>query len=124
MGTSELVDVVAPHDGCFYRASGPEADPFVEIGAVVYPGDVVCIIEAMKFFNNIPYDGPPGIVIEILIANNDSVEKDAVLFRIRPDASLPPRKRPAKTVEGLEAELGEIAESLQAKLAAHNHDDT
>lgn len=129
----ELVEVRAPHGGCFYRAASPEAYPFVEIGDAVYPGDVVCIVEAMKLFNNIPYGGspdddssddvPPGIVAEILVANNDSVEKDTVLFRIRPDSSLPPRKRPAKTVEGLKTELGQIAESLQAKLADHNQKD-
>lgn len=123
MATAELVDVIAPHVGCFYRAPGPEADPFVEIGDAVYPGDVVCIVEAMKLMNNIPYEGPPGIVNEIPVSNNESVEKDDVLFRVRPDSSLPPKPQPAQTVEELKAELGEIADSLQAKLAAHNQKD-
>lgn len=112
-----LVEVKAPHDGCFYRAASPEAYPFVEIGDAVYPGDVVCIVEAMKLFNSVPYDGTPGIVKEIIVANNTSVKQNDVLMRVCPDPSLPPRIKPAKTVEGLETELTAIADSLRERLA-------
>ena len=65
--------VTSPMVGTFYRSSSPEAAPFVEIGQSVSAGDVICIIEAMKMFNQIEADRS-GTVKSILIENGHPVE--------------------------------------------------
>jgi acetyl-CoA carboxylase biotin carboxyl carrier protein len=69
--------------GTFYRASSPDARPFVEIGDRVEPGMVVCIIEAMKLMNEIQSD-VSGRVAAIEVENAQPVEFAQVLFRITP----------------------------------------
>jgi acetyl-CoA carboxylase biotin carboxyl carrier protein len=73
--------VRAPIVGTFYRAPSPEADPFVEVGTRVKPGDVLCIIEAMKLMNEIESE-VAGVVREILVENGQPVEYDQPLFVI------------------------------------------
>ncbi len=73
--------VKAPLVGTFYRASSPEADPFVEVGDRVHTGDVLCIVEAMKSMNEIQSD-VNGLVKEICIENTELVEFEQVLFKI------------------------------------------
>ena len=74
--------VLAPMVGTFYAASGPEAQPFVKLGQSVGVGDTLCIIEAMKMFNQIEAD-VAGTVVAILVENGQPVEYDQPLFVIR-----------------------------------------
>lgn len=74
--------VLAPMVGTFYSASGPEAQPFVSLGQRVGVGDTLCIIEAMKMFNQIEAD-VSGTVVAILAENGQPVEYDQPLFIIR-----------------------------------------
>lgn len=73
--------IKAPMPGMFYRASSPEEPPFVETGAVVSEEDTLCLIEAMKIFNEVKADFPCE-VLEILVENGAPVEFDQPLFRI------------------------------------------
>ena len=75
--------VKAPIVGTYYQASSPEAAPFVQIGDKVKPGDVLCIIEAMKLMNEIESE-VGGTVKEILVQNAEPVEYDQPLFVIDP----------------------------------------
>ena len=73
--------VKSPMVGSFYRASSPEAKPFVEVGSQVNVGDTLCIIEAMKMMNQIESD-KAGVVKAILVNNQDAIEFDQPLFVI------------------------------------------
>ena len=73
--------VKSPMVGSFYRASSPEAKPFVEVGSQVNVGDTLCIIEAMKMMNHIESD-KAGVVKAILVNNQDAIEFDQPLFVI------------------------------------------
>jgi len=74
----------APIVGTFYLTPKPDADPFVEIGARVTPSSVLCIIEAMKIFNQIECD-VSGEIVKILVENGRPVEYGEPLFKIRLD---------------------------------------
>lgn len=74
--------VTAPLVGTFYRASAPDAAPFVEVGDQVKTGDVLCIVEAMKSMNEIQSD-VSGVIKEICANNAELVEFDQVLFKIQ-----------------------------------------
>jgi len=73
--------VKSPMVGTFYRASGPDAKPFIELGQAVKPGDTLCIIEAMKLLNEIEAE-VAGAVKEILVENGQAVEYGQALFVI------------------------------------------
>jgi acetyl-CoA carboxylase biotin carboxyl carrier protein len=73
--------VTAPMVGTFYSAPAPGAKPFVEIGTEVKPGDVLCIIEAMKMMNQIECD-KAGRIVSVLAKNGDPVEFGQPLFVI------------------------------------------
>ena len=73
--------VTAPMVGTFYSAPAPGAKPFVDIGAEVKPGDVLCIIEAMKMMNQIESD-KAGRIVSVLAKNGDPVEFGQPLFVI------------------------------------------
>jgi len=73
--------VKSPMVGTFYRSSSPEAAPFAEIGQTVAEGDVICIIEAMKMFNQIESDRS-GVIKAILVENGHAVEFDEPLIII------------------------------------------
>lgn len=73
------ITIPAPMVGTFYRAPAPDAEPYVEIGDVVSPGQVVCIIEAMKIMNEIQAE-VRGRVVEILAENAEPVEYGQPLF--------------------------------------------
>jgi acetyl-CoA carboxylase biotin carboxyl carrier protein len=73
--------VTAPMVGTFYSAPAPGAKSFVEIGSEVKPGDVLCIIEAMKMMNQIESD-KAGKVVSVLVKNGDPVEFGQSLFVI------------------------------------------
>jgi len=73
--------ITAPLVGTFYRAPAPDAEPYVEVGSYVKPGQVVCIIEAMKIMNEIESD-VEGIIRDILVKNGEPVEYGQKLFKI------------------------------------------
>lgn len=77
----KLHTVTSPLVGTFYRASSPDAPPFVEVGSKVEKGQVLCIIEAMKIMNEIESD-VSGIVRKILVENGQPVEYGEPLFLI------------------------------------------
>jgi len=74
--------VLSPMVGTFFAASGPGAEPFVSMGQSVGIGDTLCIIEAMKMFNQIEAD-VAGTVVAVLVENGQPVEYDQPLFVIR-----------------------------------------
>ncbi|MFN8276211.1 MAG: acetyl-CoA carboxylase biotin carboxyl carrier protein [Chitinophagales bacterium] len=72
----------SPMIGTFYRKPSPDKDVFVKVGDTVKKGDVLCIIEAMKLFNEIEFDGDSGKVVKILADDISPVEYDQPLFLI------------------------------------------
>jgi len=74
--------VRAPMVGTFYGAPSPDAEPFVSLGQRVSEGETMCIIEAMKMFNQIEAESS-GTVVAILVENGQPVEFDQPLFVIR-----------------------------------------
>jgi acetyl-CoA carboxylase biotin carboxyl carrier protein len=76
-------EVKAPIVGTFYRAPGPDADPFVKEGDTVRKGQVLCIIEAMKLMNEIESE-VAGVVRKVLVGNAEPVEFGQALFLIEP----------------------------------------
>ena len=77
------ITINAPAVGTFYSAASPEDPPFVSVGSVVKPDSVICIIEAMKVFNQIQAE-KSGRILEILVENGDAVGFNQPLFRIEP----------------------------------------
>jgi len=81
VSASNLLEVKAPMVGTFYRASGPDKEPFVKVGDAVSPGKTLCILEAMKIMNEIEAE-ISGRIVEILVENGQPVQFDQVLFRM------------------------------------------
>ena len=79
---ADVTDVTSPFVGTFYRAPTPDTPSFVEVGAVVRPGQTLCIVEAMKLMNEIEAE-VSGTVIEVFAQNGKSVEFGQKLFRIK-----------------------------------------
>ena len=77
------VTINAPTVGTFYSAASPEDPAFVSVGSIVKPDTVICMIEAMKVFNQIQSE-KSGKVVEILVENGDAVGFGQPLFRIEP----------------------------------------
>ena len=84
-----VVRVESPMVGTFYRAPQPGAPPFVEVGDVVAPGQTICLIEAMKLFNELKAE-VEGVVREVLVENGQPVEFGQALFELEPLAAAPP----------------------------------
>ena len=80
---SRSVEIKAPMVGTFYRAPSPEAPPYVEVGQVIEPGQVICVIEAMKLMNEIKSE-IKGKILEILADNTEPVEFGQPMFLIEP----------------------------------------
>jgi len=80
---SKYIEIKAPMVGTFYRAPAPDAPPFVEKGNTIEPGQVICIIEAMKLMNEIKSE-VKGKVVDIQVENAQPVEFGHVLFLIEP----------------------------------------
>ena len=74
--------IKSPIVGTFYQSSTPNGEPFVKCGSYVEQGDIVCIIEAMKFMNEVASE-ESGIIEEILVKDGDFVEFGQPLFRIK-----------------------------------------
>ena len=81
---SKLLEIKSPMVGTFYRASGPDSPPFIKVGDRIGPEKTVCIIEAMKVFNEIPA-GVSGQVVAILVENGHPVEFGQVLVKVDPE---------------------------------------
>ena len=77
------ITINSPAVGTFYTAASPEDPPFVSVGSVVKADTVICIIEAMKVFNQIQAE-KSGRILEILVENGDAVGFNQPLFRIEP----------------------------------------
>lgn len=80
---SNLLEVKSPMVGTFYRAPSPDKPIFVQVGDHVKAGDVVCIIEAMKLFNEIESE-VSGKVVKVMVDDANPVEYDQVLFLVDP----------------------------------------
>jgi acetyl-CoA carboxylase biotin carboxyl carrier protein len=80
---SNYITVKSPMIGTFYRSASPEEDAFVKVGDEVKPGDVVCIIEAMKLFNEIESE-VSGKIVKVLVDDQTPVEYDQPLFLVDP----------------------------------------
>ena len=78
-----FVTIKSPMIGTFYRRSGPDKPAFVEVGDDVGPGKIVCIIEAMKLFNEIESE-VSGKIVKVLVEDASPVEYDQPLFLVEP----------------------------------------
>ena len=78
-----LVPIRSPMVGTFYTTASPEAPPYVELGSTVSADTVVCIVEAMKVFNEIKAE-VSGTIERILASNQDAIEYGQELFLVRP----------------------------------------
>lgn len=81
LGAEGIETIKAPIVGTFYQSSAPGEEPFVKAGDAVAKGDVVCIIEAMKFMNEVNSE-VSGTVVDVLVKDGDFVEYGQDLFRI------------------------------------------
>ncbi|WP_337043949.1 acetyl-CoA carboxylase biotin carboxyl carrier protein [Emticicia sp. 17c] len=81
---SNLITIKSPMIGTFYRSAGPDKPSFIEVGDEVSAGKVVCIIEAMKLFNEIESE-VSGKIVKVLVENATPVEFDQPLFLVEPN---------------------------------------
>jgi acetyl-CoA carboxylase biotin carboxyl carrier protein len=80
---SNLITIKSPMIGTFYRSSSPEAGSFVNVGDIIKEGDVICIVEAMKLFNEIEAE-VSGKIVKVLVDDASPIEFDQPLFLIEP----------------------------------------
>jgi acetyl-CoA carboxylase biotin carboxyl carrier protein len=80
---NNYITIKSPMIGTFYRSSNPETPSFVNVGDTIEPGKPVCIIEAMKLFNEIESE-ISGKIVKILVENSTPVEYDQPLFLVEP----------------------------------------
>lgn len=78
-------EITSPMVGTFYSASAPDDEPYVRVGSHVDANTTVCIIEAMKVFNEIEAE-VAGEIVEVLVENGQAVEFSQPLFRVRPSS--------------------------------------
>ena len=80
---SKYITIKSPIIGTFYRKPSPDKDAFVEVGSSISPGDVLCVIEAMKLFNDIESE-VSGKIVKVLVDDSSPVEFDQPLFLVDP----------------------------------------
>jgi acetyl-CoA carboxylase biotin carboxyl carrier protein len=80
---SKFITIKSPMIGTFYRSSSPDKDPFASVGTIVQKGSPVCIIEAMKLFNEIESE-VSGKIVKVLVDDASPVEYDQPLFLVDP----------------------------------------
>jgi acetyl-CoA carboxylase biotin carboxyl carrier protein len=78
-----LIEVKSPMVGTFYRSSSPDKPPYVKVGDKIAKGSVVCIVEAMKLFNEIESE-IAGTIVQVMVEDSSPVEYDQVLFLVEP----------------------------------------
>lgn len=78
-----LITIKSPMIGTFYRKSSPDKDVFIEVGDTIKEGDVLCVVEAMKLFNEIESE-VEGKIVKILVDDSSPVEFDQPLFLVEP----------------------------------------
>jgi acetyl-CoA carboxylase biotin carboxyl carrier protein len=83
--TRVLHEIKSETVGTFYASPKPNDPPFVQIGSRVNKGDILCLLEAMKQYNEVTADRP-GVIVEICVQNQQPVEFEQVLFRLDPMA--------------------------------------
>jgi acetyl-CoA carboxylase biotin carboxyl carrier protein len=83
--SAKLIEVKSPMVGTFYRSASPEKPPYIQVGDSVSVGKVVCVIEAMKLFNEIESE-VSGKVVKVMVEDASPVEYDQVLFLIDPNS--------------------------------------
>ncbi|HHJ50128.1 MAG TPA: acetyl-CoA carboxylase biotin carboxyl carrier protein [Phaeodactylibacter sp.] len=81
--SSKYLEITSPMVGTFYRSSAPDKPPYVKVGDTVEPGTVVCIIEAMKLFNEIEAE-VSGKIVKVMVEDAQPVEFGQVLFLVEP----------------------------------------
>ena len=81
----DYAEIRSPMVGTFYRSSSPDKPPYIQVGDSIGSGDVVCIIEAMKLFNEIESE-VSGKIVKVLVDDSTPVEYDQVLFLVDPNA--------------------------------------
>lgn len=81
--SDHYITVKSPMIGTFYRRSAPDKDTYVEVGQSIKNGDVLCVIEAMKLFNEIESE-VTGKIVKFLVDDNSPVEYDQPLFLVDP----------------------------------------
>lgn len=79
----ELLEIKSPMVGTFYRSSSPDKPPFIKVGDQIEKGDVVCIVEAMKLFNEIESE-ISGKIVKVVSEDAAPVEYDQILFLVDP----------------------------------------
>lgn len=79
---ANTIEIVSPMVGTFYRKPSPESDPYVEVGDTVNDKTVVCIVEAMKLFNEIEAE-LSGEIVDILVEDGELVEFGQPLFKVK-----------------------------------------
>jgi len=82
--SKKTVEIKSPMIGTFYRSGNPDSPPFVSVGDKISKGQAVCIIEAMKLFNEIESE-VSGTIVKVMVENSSPVEYDQVLFVVEPD---------------------------------------
>lgn len=80
--TSNIHTIKAPMVGTFYKSPSPEADPYVQVGDKIENDTIVCILEAMKLFNEIEAE-VSGEIVEILVEDGEMVEYNQPLFKVK-----------------------------------------
>lgn len=80
---SKYITIKSPIIGTFYRKSSPDKPAFVEVGKSISEGDVLCVIEAMKLFNEIESE-VSGTIVKVLVDDSSPVEFDQPLFLVDP----------------------------------------
>lgn len=80
---SKYITIKSPMPGTFYRSSSPDKDPFVQVGSSINKGETVCIIEAMKLFNEIESE-VSGKIVKVLVDDASPIEYDQPLFLVDP----------------------------------------
>jgi acetyl-CoA carboxylase biotin carboxyl carrier protein len=81
VATTQFHEIKSPIVGTFYRSPAPDAAPFIQVGSVIRPGAILCIVEAMKLMNEIEAD-VAGKIVKIMVENGQPVEYDQTLFLV------------------------------------------
>jgi acetyl-CoA carboxylase biotin carboxyl carrier protein len=80
---NNLIEVKSPMIGTFYRSSSPDKPPYVKVGDTIAKGDTVCVVEAMKLFNEIEAE-VAGKIVKVLVEDAQPIEYDQPLFLVDP----------------------------------------